>query len=140
MKNQTQNSRRQFLSHSLKGSLVLTGGLSGAAVLLESFTPAADAKSEAEFRMQLAPLGNLSLMTSLLALSKATDPKVKMFATFEAEEQKTMAKILAELKTPPPSTDAKGQAVMEKLKSASGAAFDRAFMQAQVDTHESSMH
>lgn len=136
MKNNTLNSRRHFLSNSLKGSILIAGGLSTAAVLLESFSPAADAKTEADFRTELAPLGNLSLMTSLLALTKATDPKVKMFANFEAEEQKTISKILAELKTPVPSVDTKGQAVMEKLKSATGSAFDKAFMQAQVETHE----
>jgi putative membrane protein len=136
MKNNTQNSRRQFLSHSLKGSLFLVGGLSTAGVLLESFSPAPDPKTEAEFRTQLAPLGHLSLTTSLLALDKATNPKVKMFATFEVEEQKTMAKILQEMKTPPPSLDAKGQAVIDKLKTATGAGFDKAFMQAQVETHE----
>jgi putative membrane protein len=136
MKNNTQNSRRQFLSHSLKGSLALVGGLSAAGVLLESFSLAPDPKSELEFRTQLAPLGNLSLTTSQLALTKATNPKVKMFATFEAEEQKTMAKILQEMKTPTPPIDAKGQAVINNLKTLTGAAFDKAFMQAQVDTHE----
>jgi len=105
-------------------------------VMLQSFSPASQAESEAEFRARLGMLGSLSLITSEIALSKAVNPKVKMFAKCEADEQKAIATVLKELNTPIPPMDAKGKAVMDTLNAVSGAAFDKAFMQAQHETHQ----
>lgn len=134
MKTMTQNSRRDFLSTSVKGSLLVMAGLSTTGVL-QSFTSVEYAETEAEFRAKLGMLGNLSLMTSQLALNKAGNSKVKMFAECEAEEQKAISAVLTEMNTPKPVLDAKGKAVMDKLNAASGPDFDKAFMQAQHDTH-----
>ena len=136
MKNNNQNGRREFLSTSLKGSLLVMAGMSSATVL-QSFAPAdIAAETEAEFRTKLGMLGNLSLMSSEIALSKASNPQVKKFAKCEADEQRAISSVLKELNTPTPAMDAKGKAVMNKLNAASGAAFDKAFMQSQHETHQ----
>lgn len=135
MKNKNQNSRRSFLSNAIKGTAVLAVGLSTAPVL-ESFAFSNPADSDLEFRTKLGNLGTLSLMTSELALTKANNQRVKQFARFEADEQMAIATVLKELATPTPKLDTKGKDVMDKLKSASGAAFDKAYMQAQLDTHQ----
>lgn len=135
MKKNNQNLRREFLSTSLKGSLLVVGGLSSAGIL-QSFSPASHAESETEFRARLGMLGSLSLMTSEIALSKAVNPKVKMFAKCEADEQKAIATVLKELNTPIPPMDTKAMSVMDNLNAASGAAFDKIFMQAQHETHQ----
>lgn len=135
MKNKNQTGRRGFISTSLKGSLLLMAGMSSSA-MLQSFTPDTFAESEAEFRKKLGMLGNLSLITSQVALDKAVNPKVKMFAKCESDEQKAISAVLKDLNTPMMPLDAKAKAVMDKLNSASGAAFDKAFMQAQHETHQ----
>jgi putative membrane protein len=135
MKNNEQNPRRKFLSVSLKGTALLAVGISTGG-LLQSFTTETSPESELEFRKKLGQLGTLSLMTSQLALTKASNKNVKLFANFEAEEQKAVSTVLKELATPVLPMDAKGKAVLDQLNNSSGAAFDRAFMTAQVDTHE----
>ncbi|WP_256006909.1 DUF4142 domain-containing protein [Pedobacter deserti] len=135
MKTLIQNPRRDFLSTSLKGSLLVMAGMSSV-TLLQSFAPAEADQSEAAFRSQLGLLGSLSLMTSEIAVRKAMNPKVKLFAKCEVAEQTALATVLKDLNTPIPAMDAKGQAIIEKLNAASGAAFDKAFMQAQHETHQ----
>jgi putative membrane protein len=134
MENTKPTSRRTFLSTSLKGTALLAAGLTTGG-FLQSFTAIASPESELEFRKKLGQLGTLSLMTSQLALTKASNKNVKLFATFEAEEQKAVSAVLKEMATPVLPMDAKGTAVLNKLKASSGAAFDKAFMSAQVDTH-----
>lgn len=139
MHNEITNSRRDFLSKSAVGTLLLSSGIMSVGTLLQSFTTGTASNAviaEAEFRSQLLQLGTQSLLTAQLAQSKASNAKVKMFATFEADEQKTIAMVLKEMNTPVLPPDAKGQDVLTKLKQASGAAFDKAFMKTQVDTHE----
>jgi len=137
MSNKITNSRRDFLSKSVAGTLLISGGISSVGALLQSFTTTSNtAIAEAEFRSRLLQLGTRSLLTAQLAQANASNAKVKMFATFEAEEQKTIAMVLKEMNTPVLPPDATSQEALAKLKSASGAAFDTAFMKAQVDTHE----
>ncbi|MCO5733375.1 DUF4142 domain-containing protein [Rhizobium sp. SSA_523] len=112
----------------------------------------ASAPGEAEKKHAMAtkPVGALSLATSRLATSKATDPMVKAFAKWEVAEQETIADILktmeaagkAEGALKPPSDqeveamlDAEGKAALDKLKAASGAEFDKAYVTAQLDGH-----
>jgi hypothetical protein len=47
-------------------------------------------------------LGAASLQTSQLALNKAVNPQVKLFAKFEVAEQETMGMILKDMGTPVP--------------------------------------
>jgi len=96
-------------------------------------------------------VGSLSLATSRVAVEKASDPMVKEFAKWEVAEQETIADILksmemdgkAEGALKPPSDsevqamlDAEAKTALEKLKSASGAAFDKAYVAAQLDGHK----
>ena len=95
-------------------------------------------------------VGSLSLATSRVAKEKATDPMVKAFAGWEVAEQETIADILKSMESegkaegalkPPSSSeveamlDAEGKATLDKLKAASGAEFDHAYVTAQLDGH-----
>jgi putative membrane protein len=135
MKPQNENSRRDFLSKSLKGAVVLGAGATFAGALLEPMHALAQT-SDAALQATIAVLGTASLQTSQLALTKASNAQVKMFAKFEAAEQLTMGKILKDMGTPTPAPSAEGTALLTKLKALNGAAFDKAFMQGQVDTHQ----
>lgn len=96
-------------------------------------------------------VGSLSLVTSRIAVQKASDPLVKEFAKWEVAEQETIADILksmemdgrAEGALKPPSDseveamlDAEGKSSLEKLKATNGAAFDKAYISAQLDGHK----
>lgn len=96
-------------------------------------------------------IGLLSLATSRVALEKATDPMVKAFSKWEVAEQETIADILKSMETDekaegalkPPSQaeveamlDADGKAILDKLKAAAGAEFDKAYIAAQLDGHK----
>jgi putative membrane protein len=135
MENLTKNSRRNFLTKSLKGAVVIGAGVGFAGSLLDPISALAQSGSQ-DLQAQVAMLGTASLQTSQLALTKASDPQVKMFAKFEAAEQETMGKILQDMGTAVPAPSAEGKALLTKLQSLSGSAFDKAFMQGQVETHK----
>ncbi len=59
--------------------------------------------ADATLQAKDAMLGTASLQTSQLALSKALNAEVKMFAKFEAAEQETMGKILKDMGTAVPA-------------------------------------
>ena len=94
------------------------------------------AKNEAEYRTHLMGLGGMSLMASEMADDKADNDMVKKFAAFEVDEQKAVGEVLKEMKTPKPAMPAKDQATLDQLKSLDGADFDKAYVQASLDTHE----
>jgi putative membrane protein len=130
MKNQMTNSRRDFLGKSLTGVLAIgAGSLMNPLAALAQTSPSA-------LQAKVAMLGTASLQTSQLALTKASNAQVKMFAKFEAAEQETMGKILKDMGTAVPAPSPEGKALLTKLQSLGGAAFDKAFMQGQVDTHK----
>ena len=135
MKSLNQNSRRDFLSKSLKGTVAFGAAATFAGSLLEPIA-AFSQTSDAALQAKVAVLGTASLQSSKLALTKASNPQVKMFAKFEAAEQEAMGKILKDMGTTVPAPSAEGKALLTKLQSLNGAAFDKAFMQAQVDTHK----
>ncbi|WP_426232189.1 DUF4142 domain-containing protein [Pararhizobium sp. DWP3-4] len=95
-------------------------------------------------------VGSLSLASSRVAVEQASDPMVKAFAKWEVAEQETIADVLksmemgdkAEGALKPPSEsevqamlDAEGKASLDKLKSASGKDFDKAYVTGQLDGH-----
>lgn len=98
-----------------------------------------------------AKVGTLSLAVSRIAETRAAHPKVKEFAQLETAEQETVADVLMSMQMPPeqasgtitPPTDAEvdakldadGKAMVAKLKTLSGAAFDSTYIKAQVDGH-----
>ena len=128
------NSRRDFLSKSVKGA-VLVGGTTFLGNVLNPLATSAKS-ADPVLQAKVAQLGTASLQSSQLALTKATNADVKMFAKFEAAEQETMGKILKDMGTVVPAPSPEGTALLTKLRSLNGAAFDRAFMQAQVETHQ----
>lgn len=137
--------RRRFLAHSLTGGLALSTGLPALAALLQSFPAEAEVRTplqgmapttEAQFRTALAPLAQQSMLSSQLATSKAANEYARQFATFELAETMAMLSILKDMGTTPPPPDAKAQAVMTQLQNASGAAFDKAYIAAQLQTHQ----
>ena len=139
--------RRAFLRDSLKGTVALGIGLSSLSLLASA--QAADQStvskpndkepvtSEALFRLAIIGPAELSLVTSQLAVEKATNKNAKEFAGFELTEAVAVTSVLKELGTPVPAPDAKAKATLEKLKSAEkGAAFDEAYITAQLENHE----
>ena len=107
---------------------------------------------EATHAKQTLVNGSLSLLTSRMAVKKAQNPKVLEFAKFEVAEQETIGDIIMGMMkdpsqatgtvTPPAdeeamaNVDQKGQDVITKLKGLSGADFEKAYVDAQVDTHK----
>jgi putative membrane protein len=135
MENLTKSHRRDFLKKSLQSAVIIGAGATFAGSLLDPMPVLAQSGSP-ELQAKVAQLGAASLQTSQLALTKASNPQVKMFARFEAAEQETMGKILKDMGTPTPAPSADGKALLTKLQSLSGAAFDKAFMQGQVEAHQ----
>jgi putative membrane protein len=135
MKNSTENNRRDFLSKTLKGALVIGAGATIGGGLLNPLSTLAQ-NADAALQAKIAILGTVSLQTSELALTKASNAEVKIFAKFEAAEQQVMGMILKDMGTVVPAPSEEGKAMLTKLQSLSGAAFDKAYMQGQVDTHK----
>ena len=96
-------------------------------------------------------VGSMSLILSRMALPKVNDAHLKQFTRFEIAEQETVADVLNALKTnasPTGSisspTDAEamqnlneaGKATVEKFRGLkAGSAFDRVFIQTEIDAH-----
>jgi putative membrane protein len=117
-------------------------------------TAAAQAMGEAEMKhvADTKKVGTLSLTTSRVALKAANDATVKQFAEFETAEQETIADVLktmesgsakAEGALHPPSEseaeaalDPQGKQKLDELKGLQGAAFDKAYVTAQLDGHK----
>jgi putative membrane protein len=107
--------------------------------------------AEKKHAAETKKVGTLSLATSRIAQKTATNPMLKAFAGWEVAEQETIADILKSMESggkaegalKPPSDaevnemlDADGRAMLEKLKSATGADFDGAYLVAQLDGHK----
>ena len=139
--------RREFLKTSVKGAAVLGVGLSSLGLLTTAQAAADKAEvsmpgdkkpvtNEELFRMGLIGPAELSLISSKLALEKATDKDVKEFAGFEETEAIAVTSVLKQLGTAVPAPDAKAKATMEKLEAASkGEEFDKAYIMAQYENH-----
>lgn len=117
----------------------------------QSVVAASSEDAEKKHAEQTKTVGSLALATSRVALEKASDPMVKAFAKWEVAEQETIADILKSMETDdkavgalkPPSDaeveamlDAEGKSTLEKLRAASGADFDKAYVAAQLDGHK----
>lgn len=136
--------RRDFLKKSVTSTLALRAAVPLLASIVTSLTAEAaiplqgspTAATEKEFRQGVIGPAELSLVTSQLAVSKATNKYAKEFAGFELEEAKAVTSVLKDLGTPVPAMDAKAQATLTKIKTTTGAAFDKAYIQAQLENHE----
>ncbi len=81
--------------------------------------------------------GTFAKQTSVVALGKATNPRVKQFAQFEADEQTTIAQVLTDMANPPPAPlDAAHQGMLTQLQGEQGKAFDAAYVQGQIKGHQ----
>jgi putative membrane protein len=144
--NTDNTGRRDFVKKSITGTLAMTAGLSLASSFL-NFSDAAAAESnltggttasnEKEFRMGVIGPAELSLVTSQIAVTKATNKNAKEFAGFELEEALAVTGVLKDLGTPVPPMDAKAKATLEKIKSTpAGPEFDKIYIAAQLENHE----
>jgi putative membrane protein len=96
----------------------------------------------AEFIDKAGSGGMFAVLSSDLALNKATDARVKELARRLATERRAandrLVSTLRSAQLPPPPTglDPEHQEIMDKLSTASGREFDRAYLDAQVQAHE----
>lgn len=140
--------RRSFVKQSVSVALALSTGIPVVAALLRSFPAEAAevdavsasgapvAANEKEFRQGVIGPAELSLATSQIASTKATQKNAKEFAGFELTEAIAVTTVLKDLATPVPAPDAKAQATLAKIKNTpAGAAFDKAYIQAQYENH-----
>lgn len=98
--------------------------------------PLPNAKNEKAFRAGVMPIAVISRTISALAVDKATDPKTKEFANFELREAIGIGTVLKEMNTPMPPMSAKDKALVESLKAAEGAEFDKLYITAQLGAHQ----
>ena len=89
-----------------------------------------------QFAMGVIGPAELSLVTSQIAVNRATKPDAREFAGFELTEAVAVTTVLKQLGTTVPAMDSKSQATLQKIKSASdGTQFDRAYIDAQYENH-----
>ena len=107
---------------------------------------AAGAMSAAEQQWMQGTMmaGAAALQTSQIALEKAQDEDVKLFAKFEADEQKGMAEVLQSMMSgstsagapPMPKLEGKHAELVQKLQQAkAGEAFEKEYIRGQVEGH-----
>jgi predicted outer membrane protein len=108
-------------------------------------------KAETDHMQRTMMVGSLALLTSRVAEKKAQNAAVKQFAQFEIAEQETVAEVLKSMQSgsqaattgqkPSDSEaeshlDAEGRQMLQKLQQASGADFDKQYVQGQIDGHK----
>ena len=99
--------------------------------------PAPHARTERDFRMGVVGPATLSLLTSQIAVDKASDAGVLEFANFELREAIGVTAVLKDLDTPTPPMDATSRAILQKIKSLpKGEEFDKTYIKAQLANHE----
>lgn len=145
--NDTHANRRSFLKGATAAGLGLTGlALSSAATSLAQDTPTIGTDPGAhmmnpsnvkEFGMAVIGRAELSLVTSKIAVDRASKADAKEFAGFELTEAIAVTTVLKDLGTPIPTMTAKAKATLEKIKNApAGPEFDKAYIAAQLENHE----
>jgi len=93
-------------------------------------------RTSQQFTMGVIGPAMLSLATSQIAVDRTRKADAREFAGFELTEAIAVTTVLKQLGTPVPPMDAKAQATLDKIRSAApGAAFDRAYIDAQYENH-----
>ena len=93
-------------------------------------------RTHQQFAMGVIGPAQLSLVTSQIAVDRARKADAREFAGFELTEAVAVTTVLKQLGTSVPPMDAKAQATLDKIRSAApGAAFDRAYIDAQYENH-----
>lgn len=142
--NNQQQPRRNFIKKSFLSTVAVGAGISFLTPSTQSFATSEDdgksgpdAKNEKEFRMGVIGPAELSLAISKIATEKASQKNAKEFAGFELTEAIAVTTVLKDMGTPIPPMDAKGKTILEKMKNtSSGNEFDKAYIKAQLETHE----
>ncbi len=144
--NNVSANRRSFL----KGATAAGFGLAGMAVLPVTNSFAQDSptigtdpganimnpRNAKEFSMAVMSRAELSLVTSKIAVDRASKADAKEFAGFELTEAIAITTVLKELGTPVPTMTPKAKATLDKISNSSaGAEFDKAYIQAQYENH-----
>jgi putative membrane protein len=109
----------------------------------------------AEHIRQTLAVGTVTLQAATLARTKAENPRVKQFAAFEEAEQNTLFEALHALSDPTetastaaaqaeastaPTLSGRAAETMQRLQDVqSGPAFDRAFLDVQIDAHREAL-
>ena len=104
-----------------------------AAVKAVSATSAKLSNADQNLMMQVAKGGMMQLEMSRVAVQKASNPEVRQFAQAEVDEQTGLSAKLQEIArakgvTLPSAPDAETQAMLTKLKNATGASLDKMYM------------
>ena len=93
-------------------------------------------RTHTQFEMGVFGPAMLSLATSQIAVDRARKADAREFAGFELTEAIAVTTVLKQLGNTAPPMDAKAQATLDKIRSAApGAAFDRAYIDAQYENH-----
>ena len=97
----------------------------------------ADIKTAAQYFTGVLGPAELSLSTSQVASEKATQKNAHEFAGFELGEAITVNMVLKDIGAKAPAMDAKGMALVDKMKAAArGETFDKAYIAFQLENHE----
>ena len=126
-------------------------GMTGAAAGAAGRTGGQMSQADLQHMQQTMMLGMVALETSRIAQEKAQNADLKQFAQFEIQEQQTLSEVLRSMMDPAataatgqspagasPATmqmNAQGQQMIDRLRQASGAEFDRQYHQIQVQGH-----
>jgi len=144
-----ENPRRTFLSRLVVAGLgtAALGLAASVSAATKPQQPAAEtghdypmakphAMTAKQFYMGVIGPATLSKITSQIAVDKATNAHAKEFANFELREAIAVTAVLAEMGIPTPPMNATGKAILAKLKSSHGPAFDKTYIMAQTSNHE----
>ena len=145
--NHMNANRRSFLKGATAAGLGLTGlALSSPATSFAQDSPTIGTDPGAhmmnpsnvkEFGMAVIGRAELSLVTSKIAVDRASKADAKEFAGFELTEAIAVTTVLKDLGTPIPTMTAKAKATLEKIQNApAGPEFDKAYIAAQLQNHE----
>lgn len=124
------NRRHILAGVALAGTLPLTGALTGTAM--------AQGKKQDSAKMKALMGGDFATETSKLAVQQGSSPAVKSFAELEIGEQKAVAEAFG-AKPGSAGLDEKHMAMLQKLKDAKGAEFDKMYVEGQIQGHEELM-
>lgn len=110
--------------------------LAGAALILPAV---ARAQGADDVRLMALSAGTSSLMSSQVAVQRASNPMVRQFAALEAEEQMAameamrLAGVNVPQQVPVPAEKAQ---MIQRMQGMSGAEFDRAYLAMQKEGHD----
>ena len=122
------------------GNTADSGRAPGPGATPQAATPPANLASASpeQLAMMTHQAGAFSLATARLGMERGSSAEVKRFANFEVREQESVAQAmkLAGHNFPEPQFGGEKFQVMQRLQSASGAEFDRLFLQVQEQGHQ----